>query len=159
MYGSYTTSLTIAMKKSNDILIPEFERLLKDGHMVEFTPRGASMRPFIEGGCDKVTLKTCKEVAVGIIVLARVNHTYVLHRIYRIEDKAIVLHGDGNLVGEERCSTEDIIGCVVRIKDKKGKTKRLTKAPIWRHLPTVIKKYYLKIYRKAIKWQLTNYED
>ena len=37
------------MKKGNDILIPEFARLLKEGHLVEFSPRGVSMRPFIEG--------------------------------------------------------------------------------------------------------------
>ena len=72
------------MEKSNDILIPEFERLLQGGHMVEFAPRGVSMRPFIEGGRDKVILRTCHEPRVGIIVLARVNNTYVLHRIYKI---------------------------------------------------------------------------
>ena len=44
----------IFMEKSNDILIPEFERLIKLGHMVEFVPKGVSMRPFIEGGYDKV---------------------------------------------------------------------------------------------------------
>lgn len=77
------------MKKSNDILMPEFERLLKSGHMVEFVPRGVSMRPFIEGGQDKVILHECKRPAVGMIVLAKVNDTYVLHRIYKIEGKKI----------------------------------------------------------------------
>ena len=72
------------MEKSNDILISEFDRLLKGGHMVEFVPRGVSMRPFIEGGRDKVILKTCKELKVGIIVLAKINNTHVLHRIYKI---------------------------------------------------------------------------
>ena len=35
------------MKIANDILIPEIERLLKDGKEVRFTPSGVSMRPFI----------------------------------------------------------------------------------------------------------------
>ena len=89
------------MEKSNDILMPEFERLLKEGHMVEFAPKGVSMRPFIEGGRDKVVLKLCSEPKVGIIVLAKVNDTYVLHRIYKIRGKKIILQGDGNLTGQE----------------------------------------------------------
>ena len=108
------------MEKSNDILIPEFERLLKGGHMVEFIPRGVSMRPFIEGGRDKVILKTCKEPKVGIIVLARISGTYVLHRIYKIKDEQIILRGDGNLRGQEVCTFEDIIGRVVRMKGRGG---------------------------------------
>lgn len=147
------------MEKSNDILIPEFERLLKRGHLVEFAPRGESMRPFIEGGRDKVILKTCKVPHVGAIVLAKVNNTFVLHRIYKIQENQIFLHGDGNLCGIEICSPEDIIGRVVRIKDAQGKSKRLTKGYLWRQLPTYIKKLYLKIYRKALQWQPTNYEN
>jgi hypothetical protein len=147
------------MEKSNDILIPEFERLLKSGHMVEFVPRGVSMRPFIEGGCDKVILKTCKEPKVGIIVLARINGTYVLHRIYKIKDEQIILRGDGNLKGQEVCTFEDIIGRVVRLKGRAGKRKRLTKARIWRRTPTVLKWLVLKVYSKIIKLQNIFYED
>jgi hypothetical protein len=147
------------MKKSNDILMPEFERLLKNGHMVEFVPRGVSMRPFIEGGSDKVILHECKRPAVGMIVLAKVNDTYVLHRIYKIEGKQIILQGDGNLTGSETCTAADIIGYVVRLKNKDGKRLRLTKGTIWRHLPTGIKRFYLKIYRVVIKIQAYENED
>ena len=87
------------MKKSNDILLPEFERLLRDGHMVEFVPQGVSMRPFIEGGRDRVILKSCDEPRVGMIVLARVWQGYVLHRIDNIQEGRIILRGDGNLLG------------------------------------------------------------
>ena len=83
------------MKKSNNILIPEFERLLKDGYMVEFMPRGISMRPFIEGGRDRVILKTCTEPRVGMIVLVRLDSKFVLHRIYKIRGEQIILQGDG----------------------------------------------------------------
>jgi hypothetical protein len=147
------------MEKSNDILIPEFERLLKGGHMVEFVPRGVSMRPFIEGGRDKVILNTCKEPKVGIIVLARINGTYVLHRIYKIKDEQIILRGDGNLKGHEVCTFEDIIGRVVRLQGRAGKCKRLTKAQIWRRTPTVLKWLVLKVYSKIIKLQNIFYED
>lgn len=126
--------------------------------MVEFSPRGVSMRPFIEGGRDRVILKTCKEPRVGMIVLARVNNTFVLHRIYKIKGEEIILRGDGNLKGEEVCTEADIIGRVVQIKIM-GKRKRVTKGRIWRHLPVFIKRWYLKIYRIVVILQSMKYED
>ena len=138
--------------------MPEFERLLKEGHMVEFSPRGVSMRPFIEGGRDRVILKTCKEPRVGMIVLARVNNTFVLHRIYKIKGEEIILRGDGNLKGEEVCTEADIIGRVVQIKIM-GKRKRVTRGRIWRHLPVFIKRWYLKMYRIVVILQSMKYED
>ena len=126
--------------------------------MVEFMPQGISMRPFIEGGRDRVILKTCKEPRVGMIVLARVNNTFVLHRIYKIKGEEIILRGDGNLKGEEVCTEADIIGRVVQIKIM-GKRKRVTKGRIWRHLPVFIKRWYLKIYRIVVILQSMKYED
>ena len=137
--------------------MPEFERLLKEGHMVEFAPKGVSMRPFIEGGRDKVVLKACNEPQVGMIVLARINQAFVLHRIYKIRGKKIILQGDGNLTGQEVCKAEDIIGRVVRVKGKYGKRKRLTRGSLWRHMPLMLKKLVLKAYRICIL--LTDYED
>lgn len=137
--------------------MPEFERLLKEGHMVEFAPKGVSMRPFIEGGRDKVVLKACNEPQVGMIVLARINQAFVLHRIYKIRGKKIILQGDGNLTGQEVCKAEDIIGRVVRVKGKYGKRRRLTRGRLWRHMPLLLKKLVLKVYRICIL--LTDYED
>ena len=139
--------------------MPEFERLLKEGHMVEFIPRGISMRPFIEGGRDRVILKTCTEPRVGMIVLVRLNNKFVLHRIYKIRGEQIILQGDGNLTGQEVCTAQDIIGRVVLLKNHFGKRKHLTKGRVWRYLPTIIKKWYLKIYRIIVKLQPDDYED
>lgn len=148
------------MKKSNEILLPEFERLINNGHTVEFTPQGVSMRPFIEGGRDSVLLKRPKRLKVGYIVLAKINERYVLHRIVKITPEQVILRGDGNLKGQEVCTANDIIGQVVRIKGKGGKIKRLTKGRVWRHLPTFIKWFVLKVYRKFIQWQERfSYED
>ncbi|MBR6550357.1 MAG: peptidase S41 [Paludibacteraceae bacterium] len=147
------------MKKGNDILIPEFARLLKEGHLVEFSPRGVSMRPFIEGGRDKVILQACTHPMVGMIVLAKINNSYVLHRIYKIQNSQITLCGDGNLKSSERCTSEDIIGCVVQLKGKDGKLKRVTKGGVWRHLPTFIKRLYLKIYIAVTRIKSMEYED
>ncbi|MBR5327777.1 MAG: S24/S26 family peptidase [Paludibacteraceae bacterium] len=146
------------MEKSNEVLIPEFERLINLDHMVEFIPKGVSMRPFIEGKRDKVILAKCPEVKVGIIVLAKIGDKYVLHRVYKIRGRKIILRGDGNLEGYEVCRESDIIARVVRIKGKNGKRKRLTKACVWRHLPNFVKKFYLKLYRYHIK-RLEYYEN
>lgn len=148
------------MKKSNEILLPEFERLINNGHTVEFTPQGVSMRPFIEGGRDSVLLKRPKRLKVGYIVLAKINERYVLHRIVKITPDQIILCGDGNLKGQEVCTANDIIGQVVRIKGKGGKIKRLTKGRVWRHTPTFVKWFVLKVYRKTIQWkEQFSYED
>ena len=148
------------MKKSNDILLPEFDRLIKDGHTVEFTPQGVSMRPTIEGERDSVLLRQPKLLKVGHIVLAKIGQQYVLHRIIKIQNEHITLQGDGNLRGEEQCTENDIIGQVVRIKDKVGKQKRLTRGQVWRHTPTPIKWLVLKLYRKYIQLQERfNYEN
>ncbi len=141
------------MKKSNDILLPEFERLIKEGHTVEFTPQGVSMRPFIEGGRDSVLLHKCKRPKVGHIVLARINEQFVLHRIVKIQDENLILQGDGNLRGQEHCTKNDIIGQVVRIKARGGQAKRLTKGIVWRYLPIFIKWFALKVYRKHLQLQ------
>ena len=148
------------MKMSNDILLPEFERLIQKGHIVEFTPQGISMRPFIEGGADSVLLRQPKILKVGYIVLARVNEQYVLHRIYKIDDEQIILQGDGNLKGQEICHYDDIIARVVCIKRKGGKRKRLTKGRMWRYTPTCIKWIVLKVYNKIVNLQKQwAYED
>ena len=143
------------MRIENDILIPELDRLLKDQKEVRFTPSGVSMRPFIEGDRDSVVLAPMnRPPRVGDMILAQVEtlcgrKTYVLHRLIRIEGETIVLRGDGNLAGEERCAVGDIIGRVVRIESPKGHKKLLTRGLVWQALFPV-RKWLLKIYRHTI---------
>lgn len=141
------------MTIENDILIPEIARLLSEGKEVRFTPAGVSMRPFIEGGRDSVILtQLSRAPRVGDIVLAQAEtpcgrSTYVLHRLIRIEGEQYVLQGDGNLTGEERCASGDIIGVVVRIEAPSGRRKLLTRGRLWyRLLP--FRPFLLKIYRR-----------
>ena len=143
------------MRIENDILIPELDRLLKEKKEVRFTPSGVSMRPFIEGDRDSVVLAPMnRPPRVGDMILARVEtlcgrKTYVLHRLIRIEGETIVLRGDGNIGGEERCAAGDIIGRVVRIDSPKGHKKLLTRGYVWQFLFPV-RKWLLKIYRHTI---------
>lgn len=161
------------MKIANDILIPEIERLLKDGKEVRFTPSGVSMRPFIEGDRDSVILSSLtRSPRIGDILLVRLDPkspisniqslisnvqspmppTFVLHRLVRIEGDTFVLQGDGNLCGEERCGASDIIGLVQRIETPSGRRKPLTRGRLWYHLRRW-RWLLLKIYRHSIlKW-------
>ena len=143
------------MKIANDILIPEVARLLHENKEVRFTPSGVSMRPFIEGDRDSVILAAMNRAPrVGDIVLAQVEmfcgtKTYVLHRLIRVEGETLVLQGDGNLAGEERCKEADIIGRVVRIENSQGHRKPLTRGRLWYALKP-FRKWLLKIYRHTM---------
>jgi len=143
-------------------LLGEIERLLAMGKLVEMTPSGRSMLPFIKGDRDTVTLERCETLNVGDIALAKITANsgkiaemqltkyYVLHRVIAIDGDDVVLMGDGNITGQERCKTSDVIGIVVGIHDEKGNAKRLSKGRIWyRLLP--IRKWLLKAYRKIEK--------
>lgn len=142
------------MTIENDILVPEIARLLNEGKEVRFTPSGVSMRPFIEGDQDSVILaKEKRPPRVGDIVLAQAetpcgNNTYVLHRVIRIEGKDYILQGDGNLSGEERCASGDIIGTAIRIEAPSGRRKPLTRGRLWFHLRP-FRPFLLKLYRRV----------
>ncbi len=138
--------LTVA----NDILFPALEALLRDGKTVRFTPRGTSMRPFIEGGQDSVEVAPIDgPIRQGDIVLAHWGDDYILHRVYRIvalAERPYVLMGDGNLSQQEFCSRADIVGQVTQILSSSGKKKPLTRGRVWRWLLPV-RPYLLKLYR------------
>lgn len=148
------------MKIANDILIPELARLLAEGKEVRFTPSGVSMRPFIEGDRDSVILSPIvSRPKVGDILLVRIENksqlstpTYVLHRLIRIEGETFVLQGDGNLMGEETCTREGLIGRVTAIESPSGRRKPLTRGRLW-HFLFPVRKWLLKIYRHSLlKW-------
>lgn len=150
---------------ANDILIPEIDQLLREGHEVRFTPTGVSMRPYIEGGRDSVILAPLRRKPQhGDILLAKTTTgdntaTYVLHRLIRIDSPLstpdsplYILQGDGNLQGEERVSPEDVIGIVIRIERPNGRRKCLCRGLVWQTL-FPIRRYLLKIYRHTfLKW-------
>ena len=143
---------------ANDILIPELARLLREEKEVRFTPSGVSLRPFIEGDKDSVVLAPLTRTPRrGDILLAKAvtqdeRTAYVLHRVLRVEAEKIVLQGDGNLTGEEYCSTDNIIGRVTRIERPNGKRKTLSRGIIW-HLLLPCRPFLLKIYRHTyLKW-------
>lgn len=135
------------MQLPNEIFIPEIARLVAEGKQVVFTPTGVSMRPYIEGGVDSVTLVRPDDLQVGDIVLAEVApQHYVLHRIYALQGDAVTLMGDGNLQGTEHCTRSNVLAKVSAIRSSKGRTKPLTRARLWRHILRT-RRLWLKIYR------------
>lgn len=135
------------MQLPNEIFIPEIARLVAEGKQVVFTPTGVSMRPYIEGGVDSVTLVRPDDLQVGDIVLAEVApQHYVLHRIYALQGDAVTLMGDGNLQGTEHCTRSNVLAKVSAIRSPKGRTKPLTRARLWRHILRT-RRLWLKIYR------------
>ncbi|MCQ2140740.1 MAG: S24/S26 family peptidase [Bacteroidales bacterium] len=140
----------------NDLMFAEVDRLLRDGHEVVIPTKGNSMLPFIVGEKDTVTLKKMEDVKVGDIVLALVNgKSYVLHRVLEVGSDEIVLMGDGNLKGQERCHKEDIIGTATKISKKKGHSidcegvKHQRQARFWRRL-LPLRRIILGVYRRTL---------
>ena len=140
---------------ADDLLMTEICRQLADGLKVEFTPKGVSMLPFIRGGRDSVVLAKPGELLEGDIVLAHLQSgAYVLHRIIRIEGSRVILMGDGNIRGVEKCNVEDVIAVSEKIvRDGKEvecrSDKHLRRAAVWRKLMPV-RRCLLAIYKRVI---------
>ena len=140
---------------NTDKIIEEAVRLVSEGVCVTLPVDGQSMLPFIIGGQESVILQKPERPTVGDVVLAWVNgDRYVVHRIIRIKGEAVMLMGDGNLVGTEQCSLGDIKARVTHVVDAKGKRHQIDTswrrwaARLWRQLRPV-RRYLLAIYRRS----------
>jgi SOS-response transcriptional repressor LexA len=139
----------------NDELIPEIGKIIEDGKDVVFRPKGVSMLPFIIGEKDCVLLRKVDTVVPGDIVLAKVAYSkFVLHRVERIEGKTVILMGDGNIRGNEKCKESDILAIAVKIIrgekeiDCQSSFYRF-KSRLWRSLLPV-RRYLLAFYKRII---------
>ncbi len=140
---------------TDNYIIEEAIRLVKDGVSVTLPVNGNSMLPFIIGGKESVILQPLGSVAVGDVVLAWADGCkYVIHRIIRIDGDRVVLMGDGNLVGTERCTLADIKARVTHVVDANGRTHHICNrwrqwaARLWFRLRPV-RRYLLAIYRRV----------
>lgn len=108
----------------NDIILPEIQKLISEGHSVTLIAKGASMSPFMVHMRDKAVIGPFDKAALkaGDCVLAKVEGgNFVLHRIIRREGDTLVLKGDGNIRGCEHCSVDDVLG-LMRAVIREGKT-------------------------------------
>jgi hypothetical protein len=137
----------------NDI-IEEAVRLVREGVNVTLPVKGLSMLPFIIGGKESVILHRPGLIDVGDVVLAWVDgNRYVVHRIIKLDYDRVTLMGDGNLT-TEHCALGDIKARVTHVVDAKDKTHylynkwRKSAAKVWYWLRP-IRRYLLAIYRRV----------
>lgn len=141
----------------NSILLGEVSEMLREGHPVIIMTKGNSMLPFIRGEKDNVELVHNDAPAVGDLALCEIapGH-YVLHRIISLDSGHVMLKGDGNLVGTERCMAENICGTVTRIIRPNGRQTLcssrsfIRRSRIWAKVPYIIRRFTLAIYRRLI---------
>lgn len=137
----------------NEILLKEIGNILSGGQDVELLTKGNSMNPFIRGEIDSVILRKMPlgNLRAGDIVLARIsNDTYVLHRVIHIDGDRITLMGDGNVSGQEHCTTNDILGTVTDIVRPDGRQHKPGRAVIWRKFGYLPRRVLLAFYRRII---------
>ena len=106
----------------------KFEEVLeKDGELF-FTNVGYSMYPLIRQREDILHIVKKDAYKRGDIILYKsdVDH-YVLHRILRIKKDKIICAGDYNYFKDKPITHEQVLGLLISIKKKDGKTIDLSK--------------------------------
>ena len=135
-------------------IIEEAVRLVREGVSVTLPVNGNSMLPFIIGGKESVILHSPGQTSVGDVVLAWVDgNRYVVHRIIRIDGKHVTLMGDGNVACTEHCMLNDIKARVTHVVSADNKERdlhnrwRMLAARLWYWLRP-IRRYLLAIYKR-----------
>ena len=142
---------------TDEQIIEEAIRLVDEGISVTLPVNGYSMLPFIIGGKESVVLQKPDKLKVGDIVLAWAdNSRYVVHRIILFDGSNVILMGDGNLVGTERCTVQDVKAKATHVVGANEQMHylytpwRCSAARLWWHLRPV-RRYLLAIVRRIKK--------
>ena len=106
----------------------KFEEVLEKDNELFFTNVGYSMYPLIRQREDILHIVKTNDVKKGDIILykSEVDH-YVLHRILKIKKDKIICAGDYNYFKDKPITNEQVLGKLVDIKKKDGKTINLSK--------------------------------
>lgn len=139
----------------NEILLPEVDRLIKEGHTVTIVVRGNSMNPFLVDRRDRITLGsfTTDDLQPGASILARdTTGSIVFHRIIIRNGETLVLQGDGNLTKTEVTSIRQVMGLmtVAIRKDKEypADGKVWKRYSYWWLKLTPVRRWLLAIFRR-----------
>lgn len=102
-------------------LLPLIRERLAAGELVQFTPRGTSMRPMLEGGRDQVILSPLppRLKKYDIPLYRRADGHFVLHRIVKAGQTCTCI-GDNQFVLEKNIPCERMIAVVTGFV-RKGK--------------------------------------
>ena len=138
---------------NDDLILAEAIRFVGEGVSVTFPVNGRSMLPFIVGGRESVILEKFNGLKIGDVVLAWVDgNRYVIHRIIEMDGEKLTLMGDGNLMGVEHCSINDVKARAVAVVNARGCKRSLDLGPrkaaakLWMFLKPV-RKWLLLPYR------------
>ena len=106
----------------------KFEEVLEKDNELFFTNVGYSMYPLIRQREDILHIVKTDSIKKGDIILykSEVDH-YVLHRILKIKKDKIICAGDYNYFKDKPITNEQVLGKLVDIKKKDGKTIDLSK--------------------------------
>lgn len=126
-----------------DLLVEDLLQTLTHTEPVPLVISGSSMAPFLVHGRDTVFLsKLTRRAKRGDMVLyRRAGGQYILHRVYRAEEKTLQLIGDGQVSIEPGIWHSQVLAVVtaVRRKDKLLKPGH----PVWA--------FYEKIWIRLIR--------
>lgn len=91
------------------------EEILHAGGVVTLTATGASMRPTIRGGTDRVLLKRIDRCLrrLDILLCRRQDGTYVLHRIVTIHPNGFAIRGDNQLGAERGIQPSQVMAVLI----------------------------------------------
>lgn len=101
---------------------PVMRKVLAEGGVFPFYPKGTSMEPTIHQGTDQVLLKALPEKLkkYQIILYKRDSGAFVLHRIVRVGKDGVTMRGDNQFYTEPGIRREQMIGMVCGLKTPKG---------------------------------------
>ena len=108
----------------NNLFFLEVANRIAEGERVRIRAKGNSMLPFIRDIKDEIILEkpNGQSFQKGRLLLVRLtDERYVLHRVKKIDDTRILLHGDGNLDAFEISTTKDVIAEATTVL-RNGKT-------------------------------------
>ena len=135
-----------------ETLIPSVAEYLQKGSQVVLPVKGNSMLPFIRGDRDKVLIRKMPQAGEGDVVLARTEAgRYVIHRIIGEEQGFLVLKGDGNLTGTERCTADNVFGTVVEVQKPSGRKFNPASVKNWHNLPLFLRRVIIASYKKLFR--------
>lgn len=141
------------MQLDNTTFFEEVRRQLTAGRMVVVRMKGHSMRPLLRDGRDEAILapSTGGEVRIGDVVLFRCGRRYILHRVVRRDGERLTLAGDGNYRVSESCSTDEVIGRLIRVVRPSGRSLSCDgwcwqlQSRAWLALPALLRRYTLAL--------------
>lgn len=107
-----------------EVLLEEYKQLLQDENIdaLPLVISGNSMSPFLIHGRDTIYLSRLTRPAKtgDVLLYQRDNGSYVLHRVYKVEDGSFTMVGDAQTELESGIRPEQILA-IMTSAERKGK--------------------------------------